>query len=116
MAPRLLAREEACDLAILGSGVQASQHLAAMIAVRPIERVRVFSPTAASREAFAEREGQRHGLPIEAVDSARVAVTGADLICTVTSSQEPVVEGAWLESGVHVNAVGACVPSSRGCS
>ena len=113
VATRLLAREEACDLAILGSGVQAGRHLAAMIAVRPIERVRVFSPTVASREGFAEREGPRHRLPIEAVDCARAAVAGADLICTVTSSREPVVEGAWLEPGAHVNAVGACVPNSR---
>lgn len=113
VATRALAREEAHDLAILGSGVQARSHLEAMAAVRRLERVRVWSRNADHARSFAARESRRHGLPIEAVATARDAVRGADLICTTTGSREPVLEGAWLAPGAHVNAVGACFPTAR---
>ena len=113
LATRLLAREDAGDLAILGSGVQASAHLAAMACARPLRRVRVFSPTEERRRAFAERESARHGLEVEAVDSAHDAVHGADIVCTVTSSREPVVQGEWLAPGVHVNAAGSSIRTTR---
>ncbi|HUE96807.1 MAG TPA: ornithine cyclodeaminase family protein [Longimicrobiaceae bacterium] len=113
VATRLLAREDASDLALLGSGVQARTHLAAMRAVRTLERVRVWSPTRANREAFAERESGRHGIPVEPVGSAEAAVRGADLVCTVTAATAPVLRGEWLSPGVHVNAVGASLPSAR---
>lgn len=113
VATRLLAREDATVLALIGSGVQAGTHLAAMIEARPISRVRVFSPNPANREAFAVREAARHGLPIEAVDTARAAVEGADIICTVTSSHQPVLMGEWLKSGAHINAAGASIAQAR---
>jgi len=113
VATRTLARADAGDLALLGSGVQARTHLEAMFATRRIRRVRVFSPNRANREAFAARESERHGMRVEAVDSARAAVEGADLVCTTTSSKVPVLEGSWLASGCHVNAAGACLPSAR---
>jgi ornithine cyclodeaminase len=110
VATRVLAREDAVDLAILGSGTQARTHLSAMLAVRPLRRVRVFSPSAENRETFARRESERHGVEVVAVDSARAAVDGADIVCTTTSSSKPVLHGAWLAPGAHVNAVGASVP------
>jgi ornithine cyclodeaminase/alanine dehydrogenase-like protein (mu-crystallin family) len=113
LATRLLARDDAGDLAILGSGVQAHTHLDAMRAVRTLTRVRVWSRSIEGARAFAARESARVGLAIEAVDSAATAVQGADLVCTTTSSREPVLEGAWLAAGAHVNAVGACFPSAR---
>ena len=113
VATRLLARQGGGDLAILGSGVQARTHLEAMLAVRRIRRVRVWSPTAEKRERFAEREGRRHGITVEPVATAREAVAGADLICTTTSSREPVLEGQWLAPGTHVNAVGSSIKSAR---
>jgi ornithine cyclodeaminase/alanine dehydrogenase-like protein (mu-crystallin family) len=113
VATRLLAREDAGDLSILGSGVQARTHLAAMLAVRRIHRVRVWSPTPEKRERFAEREGRRHGITVEAVARAREAVAEADLICTTTSSREPVLKGEWLAPGAHVNAVGSSIRSAR---
>ena len=113
VATRALAREDAGDLALLGSGVQASQHLAAMVVARELRRVRVWSPTPARRAAFAERESSRHGLEVVAVDTAEAAVRGADLVCTATTACEPVLEGAWLEDGTHVNAAGACMPKAR---
>ncbi len=109
----LLANPDAGDLAIIGAGTQATTHLQAMRAVRPVRRVRVYSVPAESAAAFAERESRRTGLPVEAVATAEEAVVGADLICTTTTSAEPVVRGAWVAPGAHVNAVGAYNPATR---
>ncbi|HMK92075.1 MAG TPA: ornithine cyclodeaminase family protein, partial [Thermoleophilia bacterium] len=109
----LLARPDAGDLAIIGAGTQAHTHLQAMLAVRPVRRVRVYSVPADSATAFAERESRLTGLPVQAVATAEEAVTGADLICTVTTAHEPVVRGAWVSPGAHVNAVGAYTPTTR---
>ena len=113
VATRAMAREGAGDVAILGSGVQARTHLAAMRAVRDVRRVRVFSPRAERRERFAERESERHGLTVEPMDSAEACVEGADIICTTTSTKEPCLLGAWIAPGAHVNAAGACTPKTR---
>ena len=113
VATRALAREDAGDLAILGSGVQAATHLDAMKTVRPLRRVRVWSRVPDRARAFAERGSALHGLRVEVAGSAREAVEGADLICTATSSRQPVLEGAWLAPGAHINAVGACTPDAR---
>jgi len=113
MATRLLARPEASDLAILGSGVQARTHLEAMCVARDLTRVRVYSPTLSHREAFAERESERRGISIECCASAQEAVEGADLICTTTSASDPVLFGDWLEPGMHINAVGSSHRGAR---
>ncbi len=113
VATRLLAREDAHDLAIIGSGVQARTHLEAMLEVREVRRVRVFSRNEERRTAFAERESARRGVPVEAVASAREAVEGADLICTTTSAREPVLFGDWIAPGAHINAVGSSVRTTR---
>ena len=113
LATRLLAREDARELAIVGSGKQARTHLEAIRSVRPIERVRVWSRTAERARSFAAHATQRFGLPVEAAGSAEEAVRGADIICTVTSSSDPVVRGAWVEDGTHLNAVGYAGPKGR---
>jgi ornithine cyclodeaminase len=113
LATRLLARENSGDLAIFGSGTQARTHLAAMLAVRPIRRVRVWSRNPENGRAFADREARRHGIAIETAGSPEEAARGADLLCTVTSSREPFLRGEWLSSGAHVNAVGSSVASAR---
>jgi len=112
-ATRLLAREDAQDLTILGSGVQASTHLEAMHAVRRLKRVRVWSRDPAHARAFAERESSRTECRVEPIEDAREAVEGADVICTVTASREPVLFGTWIAPGAHVNAVGACFATGR---
>ena len=113
LATDLLARPDAGDLALIGAGTQAHTHLRAMMAVRPVRRVRVFSVPAESAAAFAERESRLTGLAVEAVATAQEAVAGADLICTVTSATEPVLLGEWVSPGAHINAVGAYTPTTR---
>jgi ornithine cyclodeaminase/alanine dehydrogenase-like protein (mu-crystallin family) len=92
-------------LAILGSGVQAQSHLAALRLVRSFTEVRVWSPRHAP--AFA----QRHG--VKAVATAADAVRGADVVVVATSATTPVLQGRWLSPGAHVNAVGATRPDWR---
>lgn len=112
LATRTLARPEASRLAILGSGTQARTHLEAMLAVRAIRSVRAWSPTRDHLEAFARDAAERWSLDVEVAASAQVAVEGADVVCTVTASAEPVLRGAWLGAGTHVNAVGSSVASA----
>ncbi|HEV7499498.1 MAG TPA: ornithine cyclodeaminase family protein [Vicinamibacteria bacterium] len=113
VATRALARADASALALLGSGVQAATHLEAVALVRPLRRVRVWSRDPAHVARFVEAARKRHGFAIEAAPSAREAVADADVVCTVTASREPVLEGAWLRAGTHVNAVGASLRSAR---
>jgi len=113
LATRLLAKPDASDLALVGSGVEARTHLEAMLAVRELKRIRVASKTLERAKKFADRESKRHGISITPCQSVEEAVTGADIVCTVTSSREPVVRGAWLSPGAHVNAVGSSVPTAR---
>lgn len=113
LATRLLAREDAGDLAILGSGVQARSHLEAMQVARTLRRVRVWSPNAERLKAFVARESQRFGLEIEAAASAQAAVAGADLICTTTSAKTPVLLGEWIAPGAHLNVAGSSVRTTR---
>lgn len=113
VATRLLAREHAGDLAILGTGIQARSHLEAMAAVRPIQRARVYSRSPEHRAAFVKHVAAWASFPVEATDAAEAAVAGAEIICTTTSSSEPVLRGEWLTPGVHVNAVGSSVRHTR---
>ena len=113
VATKLLARRDAADLAIFGSGTQARTHLEAMLAIRRFRRIRVWSRNPDNAGAFAERESGRHGLKVEAVDAPKKAALGADILCTVTSSREPFLHGEWLAPGAHVNAAGSSVAAAR---
>jgi len=113
VATRLLAREDADDLAILGSGTQARTHLQAMTAVRDIHRVRVWSRDPQHARAFAESQARSGGISVEVSATAKEAVEGASIICTTTSATEPVLQGRWLSPGAHVNAVGFAGPTGR---
>lgn len=112
-AARRLAVPGAGTLALLGSGVQAASHLEAYAAVLPLTEVRVWSPTAERREAFARAHDGTHGAPVRATASAEEAVRGANLVVTATSAREPVLRGAWLAAGAHVAAVGASTAQFR---
>jgi ornithine cyclodeaminase len=113
VATNALARAEAGDLCILGSGAQAMTHLEAMKSVRTLRRVRVWSRNFDNARTFAAKAEARHGIAVEPMASARDAVTDADIICTTTSSREPVLFGEWIAQGAHINAVGSSVPAAR---
>jgi ornithine cyclodeaminase/alanine dehydrogenase-like protein (mu-crystallin family) len=112
-ATRKLARQDAGDLAILGAGVQAKTHLEAMMAVRNIRRVRVWSRNPEHLQSFVTSASKKQGVAIEAMSTPQEAVIGADLICTTTASTQPVVKGEWISAGAHINAVGACFQTAR---
>ena len=101
-----LAAPDSRVLALLGSGVQARAHLEALAQIRRFEEVRVWSRTAAHAERFAAQHGAR-------ATTREAAIRGADVIVTATNALEPVLEGAWLKPGAHVNAVGSPRPSWR---
>jgi len=113
VATRLLAREDAGDLAIIGAGVQARVHFEAMPLVRKIRRARVASRSLDSAKKFAAEMSTRSGLEIEAVASVETAIKDADLIVTATTSREPILRREWVAPGAHFNVVGSSVRTTR---
>jgi ornithine cyclodeaminase len=103
VATRALAREGASTLAILGAGVQARSHLAAMRALQQWERIVAWSRTPEHAAA----------LGVEVAATAEDALRDADVVCTTTTSREPIVRRDWLKAGAHVNAVGSSIPTTR---
>ncbi|MCF6233582.1 MAG: ornithine cyclodeaminase family protein [Rhodobacteraceae bacterium] len=113
-ATRVLARQDAQVLAVIGTGEQAMRHIEAMTCVRDIFEVRVAGRTRDRAVAFIKRVGPKFpDLTFVAAQDARKAVQGADIVCTVTSSVTPVLHGDWIAPGVHVNAVGASIPNMQ---
>lgn len=114
-ATDLLARSDAAIVAIIGSGVQARTQLEAVCNVRAIQEVRVYSPTTGHAELFAAEMRGLDPIPrrVFAVDSAEKAVTGADIVCTATTSSQPVFLGTWLKPGAHVNGIGSYTPTMQ---
>jgi ornithine cyclodeaminase len=112
-ATDVLARPDAGDLALIGSGAQAKSHVTAMRAARRLRRVRVWSRSRENAERFAREQSEAAGVKIEVAATSEEAVRGADLICTTTAAKEPVLRGEWLAPGAHVNAVGACFAATR---
>lgn len=106
VATRILARTDASTLAILGTGEQADTHIEALSQVRTLKAIRIWGRSPPKAQALAERHAHR-GIPLHVCDTAQAAVQGADIVCTLTASQEPILEGAWLAPGTHINLVGA---------
>lgn len=107
VATKFLARENASTLGIIGTGFQAETQIEAMSTVRKLTEVRVWSRKQERREAFAAKCAARFGLNVHAVETAREAVEGVDIVVTATSSKEPVLESAWISPGTHINAMGS---------
>ncbi|HET9149744.1 MAG TPA: ornithine cyclodeaminase family protein [Alphaproteobacteria bacterium] len=99
-----VARADASELALFGSGRQARSHCRAICTVRPIERVRTYSPNPANREALAA-ELRAEGINVVPMDDPKRVVEGADIICCATSSAQPVFDGALLEKGQMVVSI-----------
>jgi alanine dehydrogenase len=99
---KYLSREDSHVVAMIGSGGMARTYLEAFTNVRDIQQCRVFSPNAKNREAYAEEMSAKLGIEVIAVDSAREAVRGADILSTCTDSMEPVFDAEWIEPGMHI--------------
>jgi len=108
-----LARGDATDLAVIGSGSQARGQLRAAVTVRDFETVRVFSPTPESRRSFADAMDEELGPAVRAVDSSAEAVADADVAVTATTASEPVFDGDDLPDGAHVTCMGQYDPEKR---
>jgi ornithine cyclodeaminase/alanine dehydrogenase-like protein (mu-crystallin family) len=106
VATELLANPDAGDLAIIGAGVQARSHLLAMAEVRDLRRIRLWNHSDERATEFV-RWADSHGFAVEVCGSVEAAVDGADLICSVTSSTVPLIDGDWVSPGAHLNAIGA---------
>jgi ornithine cyclodeaminase len=113
VATRLLAREDAHELAIVGAGVQARTHLAALSSVRSIKRARVVARNFDHAQQLVDEMQPNFPFPIEAVQKNEDAVRGADLVVTATSSLAPVINKDWISDGAHINAIGTHSPKSR---
>jgi ornithine cyclodeaminase len=113
LATRLLAREDASSLALVGTGKQAFTQAMAVAAVRPIDEVRVVGRDGARRGAMAERLREQLDASVLEFDDVARAVQGAAVVTTITRAAEPILSGAAISAGTHINAVGAIVPSRR---
>jgi alanine dehydrogenase len=112
VATRALAAAGAADMALVGTGRQAMMQLAAVAAVRPLKRVRIFSPTAEKRRAFVDQARKAVPFAVEESGSVRAAVDGAEIVTLVTRAREPFVASEMLAGGAHLNAVGAILPNN----
>lgn len=110
LATTLLARPDAASLGVLGAGVQARSHLQAMHASRRLEKALVWAPVGLDELLHWAAD---HGVPVQAARNAEQVVRESDILCTVTTSPVPVLQGDWLAPGTHVNGVGAYRPHER---
>jgi ornithine cyclodeaminase/alanine dehydrogenase-like protein (mu-crystallin family) len=107
VATDLLSHKEADTLGIIGCGFQARSQVEAVLRVRPLRNVRAWSRSEARRRTFVGECSREFGVEVQAVNSARDAVEGAQIVVTATSSKEPVLESGWIAAGAHINAVGS---------
>jgi alanine dehydrogenase len=107
VATRYMAREDARQVGIIGTGKQARTQLEAVAHVRQLESIRAYGRDAARRESFTAEMTERLSIPVTPVSSAEEAVRGADIVITMTSAAKPVLQGRWLEAGTHMNATGS---------
>jgi ornithine cyclodeaminase/alanine dehydrogenase-like protein (mu-crystallin family) len=107
VATDVLARPEARTLGIYGCGAQAASHIRALARVRRLEDILVWGRSRERAARFAERMEGEVGVPVRVVAEGRELAAAADILCTVTGSDTPVLHGAWVRPGTHVNAVGS---------
>ena len=113
VATRLLSRENSELLAIIGSGEQAQRHIEAILLVRKVKQVNIWSRNENHTQELVKHVSGQYGIPISIKKNAQEAVKSADIVCTATSSPEPVVNGDWISPGTHINAVGSSTASTR---
>jgi alanine dehydrogenase len=110
LAAKLLSSPDAEEMALIGVGKQAMAQIASVAAVRPLKRVKVWSPTEAKRRAFADQAAAELGLDVRATATLEQAVGAADVITLATRANAPFLTSAMVKAGAHINAVGAITP------
>jgi alanine dehydrogenase len=113
VATDLLARRDMQTVGLIGAGFQARSQLEAMLAIRPVRQAFAYSRTPETRERFVRECSEAFHLPVQAVSSARDAVTDADIVITATSAGQPVFQSEWVRPGTHINAVGSNIANRR---
>ncbi|MEO8544358.1 MAG: ornithine cyclodeaminase family protein [Burkholderiaceae bacterium] len=113
VATRALARPGSSVLALLGTGHQALWHVRALREVMPLRRLQLWNHRPAGARRLVADLGALDGIEVVVADSAQQALQGADVVCTLSAAREPILHGAWLVPGQHVNLVGASVASAR---
>ncbi|MBO0344640.1 ornithine cyclodeaminase family protein [Roseibium sp. CAU 1637] len=113
LAANYLARQDASHLVIAGTGRVAENLIAAHKAIRPISKVTIWGRSKAKAEAMADRAAQIHGIEVSGTNDLESAVRVADIVSAATLSVEPLIKGAWLQPGVHIDLVGAFKPTMR---
>jgi ornithine cyclodeaminase/alanine dehydrogenase-like protein (mu-crystallin family) len=113
LATSLLARPDATEVAVIGTGVQARAHIQALAACRELTGIRVAGREPGRARRFAADVARSVVVPVAAHDSAASALAGAGIVVTATTSAVPVLQHGWLAPGAHLNAVGACLPQAR---
>jgi ornithine cyclodeaminase len=113
LATSLLARPDAAEVAVIGTGVQARAHIQALAACRDLTGIRVAGREPGRARLFAAEVARSVALPVAAHDSVPDALAGAGIVVTATTSAVPVLQRDWLAPGTHINAVGACLPGVR---
>jgi alanine dehydrogenase len=105
VASKYLARRDAAVMGLLGSGEQAKTQVTAHLAVRPLKKIKVYSPTQQNRERFASEVSAETGVEIIPVSSAEEAIRGSDIVTAATNTVDPVIQGKWVEPGMHLNSI-----------
>jgi ornithine cyclodeaminase/alanine dehydrogenase-like protein (mu-crystallin family) len=105
VASKYLAREDAKIMGLLGSGEQARTQVTAHLAVRPLSKIKVYSPTRENRERFARELSGETGVEIVPVSSVEEAIRGSDIVTAATNTVDPVIQGKWVEPGMHLNSI-----------
>ena len=113
VATKFLSRENSSTLAIVGSGEQAKRHIEAMLLVRNLKQINIWSRNEKNAKQRVNELSGQYNLNIHVKKNVQLAVEHADIICTVTSSKEPIVMGDWIAAGTHINAVGSSTAAAR---
>src|SRR5215204_986539 len=113
VATKTLSRKNSSTLAIIGSGEQAKRHIEAMLIIRKIKQINLWSRNEKNAKQLVNTLSGEYAIPVHLKKNVQQAVEHADIICTVTSSRDPLVMGEWIAAGTHINAVGSSTPAAR---
>jgi ornithine cyclodeaminase len=113
VATKLLAKKDAETLTIVGAGEQAKQHINAIMCVKKIKQINIWNRAEKNAEQLAEETFEKYKIPVSVKKNIKEAVKEAAIICTTTSSKEPIIMGEWISDGAHINAVGSSIAVAR---